>query len=127
MAACHSTPAVQSMQLQESTRIGFRTINMGVQNQKTTPQQQSAYQPQLLNWVYLTITEQNQPADQVITHVFVNMTIDHLIFYRDSHRARPLLILLWEIFNYLFHKLQNIIILSICFTSPNNIEYLYIF
>jgi len=65
MAACHSTPAVQRLQLQDSTRIGYGAINnINASSQKTL--QQSTYPP-LLNWFYLAITEQNpsQPPDQV--------------------------------------------------------------
>lgn len=66
MAACHSTPAVQRLQLQDSTRIGYNAINgIGASSQKTL--QQSTYPPHLLNWVYLAIAEQNptQSPDQV--------------------------------------------------------------
>ncbi|XP_011157294.1 zinc finger CCHC domain-containing protein 24 [Solenopsis invicta] len=61
MAACHSTPAVQRLQLQDSTRIGY---GIGASSQKTV--QHSTYPPHLLNWVYLAIAEQNpsQPSDQ---------------------------------------------------------------
>lgn len=65
MAACHSTPAVQRLQLQDSTRIGYGAINnISASSQKTL--QQSTYPP-LLNWFYLAITEQNpsQSSDQV--------------------------------------------------------------
>lgn len=63
MAACHPTPAVQRMQLQDSTRMSY---GAGAPNQKTL--QQSTYPPHLLNWVYLAIAEQNpsQPPDQVV-------------------------------------------------------------
>ncbi|XP_020285393.1 zinc finger CCHC domain-containing protein 24-like [Pseudomyrmex gracilis] len=66
MAACHPTPAVQRVQLQDSTRIGYGAINgLGASNQKTL-HQQTNYPPHLLNWVYLAIAEQNpsQPPDQ---------------------------------------------------------------
>lgn len=66
MAACHPTPAVQRLQLQDSTRINYSAINgIGAPSQKTL--QQSNYPPHLLNWVYLAIAEQNpsQPPDQV--------------------------------------------------------------
>lgn len=66
MAACHSTPAVQRLQLQDSTRIGYGAINgVGASSQKSL--QQSTYPPHLLNWFYLAIAEQNpsQPPDQV--------------------------------------------------------------
>jgi len=67
MAACHPTPAVQRLQLQDSTRIGYgATINSMNSSQKTL-QQSTTYPPHLLNWVYLAIAEQNpsQAADQV--------------------------------------------------------------
>ncbi|XP_070167164.1 zinc finger CCHC domain-containing protein 24 isoform X3 [Polyergus mexicanus] len=65
MAACHPTPAVQRMQLQDSTRMSY---GAGAPNQKTL--QQSTYPPHLLNWVYLAIAEQNpsQPLDQTYLH-----------------------------------------------------------
>ncbi|KAL6443802.1 hypothetical protein ACFW04_001695 [Cataglyphis niger] len=65
MAACHPTPAMQRMQLQDSTRISY---SAGASNQKTL--QQSTYPPHLLNWVYLAIAEQNpsQPPDQTYLH-----------------------------------------------------------
>jgi hypothetical protein len=69
MAACHPTPAVQRLQLQDSTRIGYgTTINsMNTHNSQKTLQQSTTYPPHLLNWVYLAIAEQNpsQAADQV--------------------------------------------------------------
>jgi len=69
MAACHPTPAVQRVQLQDSTRIGYgATINdISTHGSQKTLQQSTTYPPHLLNWVYLAIAEQNpsQPADQV--------------------------------------------------------------
>ncbi|TGZ54480.1 Zinc finger CCHC domain-containing protein 24 [Temnothorax longispinosus] len=65
MAACHSTPAVQRLQLQDSTRIGYGAIN-GIGSSSQKGLQQSTYPPHLLNWVYLAFTDQNpsQPPDQ---------------------------------------------------------------
>ncbi|XP_011329776.1 zinc finger CCHC domain-containing protein 24-like isoform X1 [Ooceraea biroi] len=68
MAACHPTPAVQRLQLQDSTRIGYgATINgIGAHGSQKALQQSTTYPPHLLNWVYLAIAEQNpsQPSDQ---------------------------------------------------------------
>ncbi|KAI4495889.1 hypothetical protein M0802_008295 [Mischocyttarus mexicanus] len=60
MATCHPRPLVQHLQLQEQTQVGLGTINsVGNQGQKML--QQTHYQPHLLNWVYLAITDQNSP------------------------------------------------------------------
>lgn len=80
MAACHSTPAVQRLQLQDSTRIGYSAINgIGASSQKTL--QQSTYPPHLLNWVYLAIAEQNptQSSDQVVIRDDWNIGVQHRV------------------------------------------------
>lgn len=79
MAACHSTTAVQRLQLQDSARIGYNAINgIGASSQKTL--QQSTYPPHLLNWVYLAIAEQNptQSSDQVAVCDNRGIGIHHL-------------------------------------------------
>lgn len=68
MAACHPRPAVQHLQLQEPPQLGLGSIN-GIAGQGQKPLQQAHYSPHLLNWVYLTIADQNhaQQPDQVLS------------------------------------------------------------
>lgn len=66
MATCHPRPLMQHLRLQEQAQVGLGSINgVGSQGQKVL--QQTHYQPHLLNWVYLAITDQNsaQLSDQV--------------------------------------------------------------
>ncbi|XP_076757555.1 zinc finger CCHC domain-containing protein 24 [Xylocopa sonorina] len=69
MAACHPTTGIQhSQQPQEPSQPGLGSMNaIGSQGQK--PLHQPHYSPQLLNWVYLTIADNNrqnsaQPQEQ---------------------------------------------------------------